>query len=250
MGKNLIPTLLERSGNLIEKIGSTFANDTELTEIFFGLSDDKTDFESGFDFKKPSWTDMLNYYPNSTITTEVLYEEIGGGLPENLKKNPNSWENSCAVRMCKALNYSKAKLPKAPSAGGNIFGKDKNNYWIRVKDLKKYLVDKLTTKSKKSADVDEIGGIDIVDKFKDKKGIIVFDVSGWGNASGHFTLWDGVDLKYVGADSPEHNDPTDTEYYYFNMNYQDTDYEGNLLYNKDGTPKMVKTTRIRLWELE
>lgn len=28
--------------------------------------------------------------------------------------------------------------------------------------------------------------------FKDKKGIIVFDVSGRSNAKGHFTLWDGV----------------------------------------------------------
>ncbi len=250
MGKNIIPTFLEREGDLIEKVGSTFANDLELMDIFFDRSGNDPDPESGNNFKKPSWTNMLNYYPDTTIITEDLYKEIGGGLPENLKKDPNSWENSCAIRMSKALNYSEAKLPKAPSQGGNIVGKDKNNYWIRVKDLKAHLIAKLTTKSQKSADVDEIGGIGIVDKFKEKKGIIVFDVSGWGNASGHFTLWDGINLKYVGADSPEHNDQNDTEYYYFNMNYQDTDEDGNAKYNKDGTPKMIKTTRIRLWELE
>lgn len=43
-------------------------------------------------------------------------------------------------------------------------------------------------------DIEEKAGPNAVDKFNNKKGIIVFEVSGWGNASGHFTLWDGKHL--------------------------------------------------------
>ena len=134
--------------------------------------------------------------------------------------------------MSKALNYSGVLLPKAPSKGGTIRGKDRRNYWIRIKDLKKYLLDNL-----KKPTVDKKGGVGVVENFKNKHGIIVFDVSGWNNAGGHFTLWDGIDLLYVGAETPEHNDPTNEAMYYFSMNYmQDT--------------VNVKTTRIRLWELK
>ena len=37
------------------------------------------------------------------------------------------------------------------------------------------------------------------------KGIITVDVSGWKDASGHFTLWDGNHLIYPGG--AEHDDP-------------------------------------------
>jgi hypothetical protein len=250
MGKNLIPSFMERKGNIISRVANTFAGNLAALNIFpdnhpVNQKDEQKDEGDKDEFKVPSWADMLKNYPATAITTKALYDEIGGGLPASLVKDPESWENSCSIRMSKALNYSNAKLPKAPSKGGTIKGKDGNNYWIRVKDLKKYLVEKL-----KEPDVEEAGAPGIVDKFKNKKGIIVFDVTGWYNASGHFTIWDGVDLKYVGADTPEHNDPGDAEYYYFNMNYQDTDESGTPLVNDDGSPKIIKTTKIRLWELK
>lgn len=178
-----------------------------------------------------TWEELSKNYPASTIMTKDLYEVIGGGLPENLRSNPSSWENSCAIRMSRALNYSGIKLPKAPSNGGNIVGKDKLNYWIRVKDLTKYLVEMLEDRFPL---IKEDGGIDAVNSFKGKKGIIVFDVSGWSNATGHFTLWDGANLYYVGVDL-RHNDPN-SDRYYFSMNYE----QGG---------KTIKTTKIRLWEI-
>lgn len=150
--------------------------------------------------KELTWTEMLKNYPNSSIHTVDLYDKIGGGLPELLRKNPIAWENSCAIRMSRALNYSGKKLGNAPSRGGNIVGDDGYNYWIRVRDLQKYLVDNLP-----KPNVDKAGAIDIVNEFKNKRGIIVFDVSGWGNATGHFTLWDGSHLIYPGDRS--HDDP-------------------------------------------
>lgn len=178
--------------------------------------------------KELTWTEMLKNYPNSSVHTEDLYDKIGGGLPELLRKNPIAWENSCAIRMSRALNYSGKKLGNAPSRGGNIVGDDGYNYWIRVRDLQKYLVDNLP-----KPNVDKAGAIDIVNEFKNKSGIIVFDVSGWGNATGHFTLWDGSHLIYPGDLS--HDDPG-SQYYYFHMNYVQNS-------------KTIKTTRIRLWQL-
>ena len=62
----------------------------------------------------------------------------------------------------------------------------------------------------------------------------MFNVSGWGDATGHFTLWDGSHLIYPGYE--EHDDPN-SEYYYFNMKYED---EG----------RVTQTDSIKLWELK
>jgi hypothetical protein len=61
----------------------------------------------------------------------------------------------------------------------------------------------------------------------------MFEVSGWGDASGHFTIWDGNHLIYPG--DPLHDDPT-SEYYYFHMKYENNG-------------KVFQTDKIILWEL-
>lgn len=180
--------------------------------------------------KRPRWVDMINYYPDTSIATMDLYNTIGGGLPEYLKQNPVSWENSCCIRMSYGLNYSGLSLPKAPSTGGTIIGKDKKNYWIRVNDLISYLKQKFG-----KPEIESVGGKTAVQSFKGKKGIIVFEVSGWGNATGHFTLWDGEHLVYPG--NPLHDNPS-SEYYYFSMKYEVS------------KGKFVQTQKVYLWELK
>ena len=71
------------------------------------------------------------------------------------------------------------------------------------------------------------------------KGIITFDVSGWSDASGHFTLWDGNHLIYPGG--AEHDDPQSSKYY-FHMLYPTKKKNGDL--------DFVQTNRIRIWELK
>lgn len=180
--------------------------------------------------KRPSWDDMKKFYPDTSTLTSELYNAIGGGLPENYKADPVNWENSCCIRMSRGLNYSGFTLPKAPSNGGTIYGKDKKKYWIRVKDLLGYLKTKFG-----KPEIEAKGGHTAVSQFKGRKGIIVFEVSGWGNATGHFTLWDGQHLVYPG--DPLHDDPS-SEYYYFHMKY--------TTINK----KTVQTTKVYLWELK
>ncbi|SEO85589.1 hypothetical protein SAMN05444671_1219 [Flavobacterium sp. CF108] len=61
-----------------------------------------------------------------------------------------------------------------------------------------------------------------------------------GNASGHFTLWNGTNLIYPGE--AQHNDPT-SPYYYFKMKYEVFDP------NKNKTI-IIQTDEIKLWELK
>lgn len=67
----------------------------------------------------------------------------------------------------------------------------------------------------------------------------MFKVSGWNNASGHFTLWDGNHLIYPGGAG--HDDPTNVKYY-FHMFYPARKENGDL--------NLVQTNRIRIWELK
>lgn len=212
-------------GNKVLDTSELFKNDDSV----LGNDEPYPQSGGGAITKELTWAEMLKNYPNTSFHTKDLYDEIGGGLPNLYSSNPNAWENSCAIRMSRALNYSGLRLKKAPSIGGNIKGDDGYNYWIRVRDLQKFLVDYLP-----KPNVDKSGAVGVVSEFKNKKGIIVFDVSGWGNATGHFTLWDGNHLIYPG--DPAHDNPS-SNYYYFHLNY---------IQNS----KTIKTTRIRLWELK
>jgi hypothetical protein len=159
--------------------------------------------------------------------------------------------------MSKGLNYSKFELPYNNSkyrtkggTGGVHKGKDTLNYWYRVRELVPYLADHLgspeidiklrqieipsTIKQKSTLTTSEWDQIknnkDVISSIDWKriygiKGIIAFDVSGWKDASGHFTLWDGNHLIYPGG--AEHDDHNNIKYY-FKMLYPIKKDNGNL----------------------
>ncbi|AZA81941.1 hypothetical protein C1637_24760 [Chryseobacterium lactis] len=226
--EKLIPILLEQQRKFVAQSGS---QKTKAVQV-----------------KRPSWADMIKNYPNTSKKTVPLYNEIGNGLIDLFNKAPDDWENTCSFRMSKGLNYSGFKLPynntkyKAKGAKGGVhIGKDKLNYWYRVKELGKYLEEHLGT-PEFDEKLEKVGvgktktGLpkDKWDRLHKIKGIIMFKVSGWGNASGHFTLWDGKNLIYPGESV--HDDPN-SEYYYFHMKYE-----------QNG--KVIQTDEIKLWELK
>lgn len=203
--------------------------------------------------KRPSWDDMILNYPDSSINVDTLYAKIGNGLPKMLKEN-QAWENSCAFRMSKGLNYSGFKLPynnskyrAKGSTGGVHIGDDKLNYWYRVKELGKYLEEHLgspefdeTLKKAKIGETKEELSIEKWDKLKNLKGIIMFKVSGWSDASGHFTLWDGSHLIYPGDN--RHDDPN-SNLYYFHLKEEryDSVHKKTII---------IQTDEIKLWQLK
>ena len=110
--------------------------------------------------------------------------------------NPDDFANSCAIRVCHALNMSGVNIPHVK--GKTISGENHLWYFYRVKDLKQFLVDRYGAADIKTKDKKGLLG---------KKGIICFDVDIWLDATGHFTLSDGT--KALGG---EH----DSDYYFQN----------------------------------
>lgn len=198
--------------------------------------------------KRPSWRDMSGNYKGEETVSSDFYPLISRRLVKLVEENPGDWANTCAVRMSYALNRSGIRLPKAYSTGGTVVGEDGFNYWIRVKDLKQYLRDRFkggdfehTSKPIKTLTQDSVDervqdAYDgVINKIFGKKGVIVFDVTGWRDASGHFTLWDGSSLVYVGPG--DHNNPRSLEYYFW-------------LYREVSGRPPAQTVKTTFWELK
>lgn len=207
--------------------------------------------------RRPSWADMKKYYPDSSVATADLYDVKIGGAFKNLYKHA-AYANTCAVRMSYALNRSGLKLGKAPSAGGSMKGGDDYLYWIRVGDLKGELAKQFKNADAELSlkiipasllgDADRMSALfkervkqaqDFLDtKLASKNGIVVFEVQGWGDASGHFTLWDGTAKKLAYADG--HDDSAKNTYYFWLTQ----------LIEGEGKDRVVQVAKVKFWELK
>lgn len=213
-------------------------DNTELRRFIAFCEDKQSD---PIQIKRPKWDDMIKNYPGTSIKTCDLYTSIGGNFPKYKSDEdiPDYLINSCAIRMSRGLILSGFHLPKS-NTGGVMKGSD-GYYWLRVRELSKYLEKTLKTpefsvslKKAKLGEEKEPLSTEQWEVLRNMKGIIMFNVSGWDDATGHFTLWDGSHLIYPGYE--EHDDPN-SEYYYFNMKYED---EG----------RVKQTDSIKLWELK
>lgn len=161
--------------------------------------------------------------------------------------------------MSYGLNRSGLKMGEAPSKGGTVKGGDGYLYWIRVTDLKAHLSqqfkgadEELTLPIISASLLNDSAAMNA--KFKERvriaqawldtklagrNGIVVFNVSGWGDASGHFTLWDGNAKKLAYATS--HDNP-DNNMYYFWL----TQFSEDTLGNK----RIVQVNSVKFWELK
>jgi hypothetical protein len=207
--------------------------------------------------RRPAWAEMKQHYPDSSIATADLYDRMIGGKFKGLYKQA-AYQNTCAVRMSYGLNRSGLKLGQAPSSGGSVRGGDGHTYWIRVTDLKKELETRfkgadeaLELKIIPNTLIGDNDGLnqvfqervmqaqDFLDtKLAAKSGIVVFEVRGWGDASGHFTLWDSGSKRLAYADG--HDSPSDNNYYFWLTQ----------LAGDPDKPKLVQTARVKFWELE
>lgn len=111
--------------------------------------------------------------------------EVGRKLGGNVQRNVDSgiFQNACPIRMSYVLNGTGLAVPNAgPYAV--VSGADRNFYMYRVNDMIKYLEAKLgpPDKTVKAPTTSDFAGL---------KGILVVKGSGWSNAVGHVTLWNG-----------------------------------------------------------
>lgn len=146
--------------------------------------------------KLPTWKILLQHFPNKGAG--IVFTEIGGKV--KLNYDIGVFKNACAIRISKALNFS-GDIHKIPFyKTKNSDGKDViqvssggKKYWYiyRVKVMSQYLTEtygppKIYQPSSYKSSIAR------------KKGIIIYEVSGWSDATGHADLWNGSDS--VGTD--------------------------------------------------
>jgi len=121
---------------------------------------------------------MLNNYPCSQ-TADDVYKLIGGKVYQNYLSDPAKYENACALRLSRALNYSGAEIPFHKGQTGS--GTDGKWYFYRVSDLKNYLIN-------------TYGSVDLTGNsttMANQKGIFLFQNCVWSDATRHLDLWNG-----------------------------------------------------------
>lgn len=132
-----------------------------------------------------AWAASIRIFDPTNPSNKVA-KVIGGKVAYNIMlPPPNSWENTCAVRMSYILNQSGLPIPF--TFGKTVSGADKQWYFHRVGDVIAFLTQRWGKPDLVVPFPQPGGGI-----LAGKKGVILFEVSGWGNARGHATLWDGA----------------------------------------------------------
>ena len=117
--------------------------------------------------------------------SEKVASIIGGTVAKNIGLAPPiGWRNTCAIRMSYILNQSGVSIPR--TLGKTVSGAEKKWYFFRVRDL----IDFLTYRWG-SADLILPFPVSRNEDMSARRGVILFEVSGWQDASGHASLWDG-----------------------------------------------------------
>lgn len=164
------------------------------------------------DVVRPRFSTLWKHYPVKMPAPEV-YQLVGGNAHELYKENPAAYANACALRLSRAFNYGGLEITSS-ATGYKVKGEDGKRYLLRVADIIA-----LVKANFGAADiVTSPRGLDVSSEFQGDTGILIFEVSGWGNATGHVTLWNGDDC-------------------------------GDSCYFVHSTPN-VTTTRVLFWELK
>ncbi|MCL2076592.1 MAG: type VI secretion system amidase effector protein Tae4 [Betaproteobacteria bacterium] len=131
-------------------------------------------------FFAAAWAASQRIY-SPTDSAEKVAQVVGGTVEINIRLPKNPWTNTCAVRMSYILNQTGTYIPA--TRGKTVTGKDKKNYFFRVRNLIDFL--------RQQWGSPEVIKYPPPDALAGRKGVILFEVSGWSDAGGHATLYDG-----------------------------------------------------------
>ncbi|MDO5070456.1 MAG: type VI secretion system amidase effector protein Tae4 [Neisseria zoodegmatis] len=138
--------------------------------------------------KRPKFSDLWSAYPINS-TAEQAYRLVGGSPLAHYEENPRGYANACAIRLSRSFNHgnfplTRQRLSKVPRYYA-LSGGDGKPYLLRVNDIIKYVQNNLG-----KPDIELVAdGTNQSRRFAGRKGIIIFIISGWGDATGHVTLW-------------------------------------------------------------
>lgn len=125
-----------------------------------------------------AWTSFLRVYGDGSL--EHVANFLGGKVKTNI--DAGFFKNACALRMSHVLNDSGIRVPRL--GGKTVSGDDGKQYLFRVKDLLEFIEQHLDAPDETVANPSE-------SNFAHKRGLLVFEVTVWSDATGHATLWDG-----------------------------------------------------------
>ncbi|MCH9680571.1 MAG: peptidoglycan-binding protein [Deltaproteobacteria bacterium] len=135
---------------------------------------------------------MWDAYPNPGGTAEEAKHTIGGRAVSALI------DNTCVLRLSRAFNYSGNRIPRSSSDEiTTIRGGDGLHYALRVREFTRYMKRKYGRPDLEHTYPDPGGG-PIPSEFKGRQGVIIFDVRGWADATGHVDLWNGTKCRHNG----------------------------------------------------
>lgn len=133
---------------------------------------------------KPSYSKFWAEYPDYIFYPDsaAVRKEIGGAVDRDW------YENTCAIRLSRGLNYSGAPVPLNRAGMKIRIGADGKAYELAVRNMRGWLPLAL---GKPDVDLKKKAG-DAFDKstLSSMRGIIGFDIS-FGDATGHLDAWDG-----------------------------------------------------------
>ena len=136
-----------------------------------------------------AWKAFKEVYDDVGKTVSGVGEKIGGKVDYNINKIPQGqgrFENACAIRLIYVLNQTGVKIPFI--SGQTVSGKNGSWYVYKVNTMIAYL-------KKVFGDPDEVFLSPNEIDFSRKKGILVFEVDQWIDASGHATIWNGTECS-------------------------------------------------------
>ncbi len=139
--------------------------------------------------KLPSFGLLKHFYPSvNSVGSNQLAVQIGGNLEKGMKDGPGRYiENTCVVRISRALNQAGAPIEVSSKLKTVVRGKDRSKrYALRVAEFYEYMIEQY---GKPDLVWDASTGQLPSLFFRGKKGIIIYSVIGWSDASGHVDLW-------------------------------------------------------------
>ena len=132
---------------------------------------------------------MAAFYP-AKMSAEAVKQSIGGDV------NQAHYKNTCIIRVSMPLNRLGHSIPPDNPKFRTKLGADKKWYGLRVDEFWDYL---LKTYGNPTVFARRQGGGEInAASFTNRRGVIGFRLK-FGDATGHFTLWDGSHLLYDGG---------------------------------------------------
>ncbi|MDR2852797.1 MAG: type VI secretion system amidase effector protein Tae4 [Burkholderiaceae bacterium] len=138
---------------------------------------------------RPHFTDawaaaMRIFDPNGSTQAKKVAQIVGGKVAMNIlpEGRPGKWENTCSVRMSYILNQTNVIIPFA--AGKTVSGADGRWYFHYIRDVIAFL-------KRRWGPPDEVIPYPRRSSLTGKTGVVLFEVSGWADATGHATVWNG-----------------------------------------------------------